>query len=127
MSSLKTYDLRYKNGERADLGLVVVDAEGDAKTHWIPGEWVTDRAIGGFGMIVATNDDQLTILWSVEPEWPDVFNVPAAGFVFAPHVPLQITPSILAPEEFAPKKGIRYYANKVKSHFYGTITISDIK
>ena len=47
------------------------------------------------------------------------------GYVYAPYVPLIVTPTIFAPEDFTPRKGVmtRYGKKMVRSDFYGTVTI----
>jgi len=46
------------------------------------------------------------------------------GYVYAPYVPLIVTPTIFAPEDFTPRKGVmtRYGKKMVRSDFYGTVT-----
>ena len=50
------------------------------------------------------------------------------GYVYAPYVPLIITPTIFAPEDFTPRKGVmtRYGKKMVRSDFYGTVTVLDM-
>jgi len=50
------------------------------------------------------------------------------GFVYAPYVPLIVTPTIYAPEDFTPRKGVmtRYGKKMVRSDYYGTVTILDM-
>ena len=50
------------------------------------------------------------------------------GYVYAPYVPLIVTPTIFAPEDFSPRKGVmtRYGKKMVRSDFYGTVTIADL-
>jgi len=50
------------------------------------------------------------------------------GFVYAPYVPLIVTPTIYAPEDFTPRKGVmtRYAKKMVRSDFYGTVEIHDL-
>lgn len=50
------------------------------------------------------------------------------GYVYAPYVPLIVTPTIFAPEDFTPRKGVmtRYGKKMVRSDFYGTITVLDL-
>lgn len=50
------------------------------------------------------------------------------GYVYAPYVPLIVTPTIFAPEDFSPRKGVmtRYGKKMVRSDFYGTISILDM-
>ena len=46
------------------------------------------------------------------------------GYVYAPYVPLIVTPTIFAPEDFTPRKGVmtRYGKKLVRADFYGTVT-----
>ncbi len=48
-----------------------------------------------------------------------------SGFVYAPYVPLIITPTIYSPEDFTPRRGCmtRYAKKMVRSDFYGKIII----
>ena len=50
------------------------------------------------------------------------------GYVYAPYVPLIVTPTIFAPEDFTPRKGVmtRYGKKMVRSDFYGTVTCMDM-
>ena len=50
------------------------------------------------------------------------------GYVYAPYVPLIVTPTIFAPEDFTPRKGVmtRYGKKMVRNDFYGTVTVKDI-
>ena len=50
------------------------------------------------------------------------------GYVYAPYVPLIVTPTIFAPEDFTPRKGVmtRYGKKMVRADFYGTVTVMDI-
>lgn len=50
------------------------------------------------------------------------------GYVYAPYVPLIVTPTLFAPEDFTPRKGVmtRYGKKMVRSDFYGTITVLDM-
>jgi len=50
------------------------------------------------------------------------------GYVYAPYVPLIITPTIYRPDDFTPTKGVmtRYAKKLVRSDFYGTITLMDM-
>ena len=47
------------------------------------------------------------------------------GFVYAPYVPLIVTPTIFAPEDFTPRKGVmtRYAKKMVRTDFYGKIVV----
>ena len=50
------------------------------------------------------------------------------GYVYAPYVPLIVTPTIFQPEDFTPRKGVmtRYGKKMVRSDFYGTVTCTDM-
>jgi hypothetical protein len=50
------------------------------------------------------------------------------GYVYAPYVPLIVTPTIYAPEDFTPRKGVmtRYAKKLVRSDFYGSVTVMDM-
>jgi len=47
------------------------------------------------------------------------------GYVYAPYVPLIVTPTIFAPDDFTPRKGVmtRYAKHMVRSDFYGKVVI----
>ena len=51
-----------------------------------------------------------------------------AGAVYAPYVPLMMTPLVYDPETFTPRKGLmtRYAKKMIRPEFYGKIFISDI-
>lgn len=48
-----------------------------------------------------------------------------SGFCFSPYVPLQVTPTILDPESFAPRKAVmtRYAKKMIRPDFYGLVVI----
>jgi len=50
------------------------------------------------------------------------------GYVYAPYVPLIVTPTIFQPEDFTPRKGVmtRYGKKMVRADFYGTVTVMDM-
>jgi len=50
-----------------------------------------------------------------------------SGYVYAPYVPLQVTPTIFGPEDFVPRKGVmtRYAKKMVRPDMYGLVIISD--
>ena len=51
------------------------------------------------------------------------------GFVYAPYVPLIVTPTIFAPDDFTPRKGVmtRYAKRMVRSDFYGKVIIQHME
>jgi hypothetical protein len=48
-----------------------------------------------------------------------------SGYVYAPYVPLQTTPTIFGPEDFVPRKGVmtRYAKKMVRPDMYGLVVI----
>jgi hypothetical protein len=50
------------------------------------------------------------------------------GFIYAPYVPLVVTPTIYAPEDGTPRKMMmtRYAKKMVRSDFFGSITVMDL-
>jgi hypothetical protein len=48
-----------------------------------------------------------------------------SGFVYAPYVPLQTTPTIFGPEDFVPRKGVmtRYAKKMVRPDMYGIVVV----
>ena len=48
-----------------------------------------------------------------------------AGYIFAPYIPLQVTPNIS--EDFTPSREImsRYATRVVNNRFYGTISVNE--
>jgi hypothetical protein len=46
-----------------------------------------------------------------------------SGYVYAPYVPLQVTPTIFGPEDFVPRKGVmtRYAKKMVRPDMYGLV------
>jgi hypothetical protein len=51
-----------------------------------------------------------------------------SGYVYAPYVPLQTTPTIFDPETFAPRKGVmtRYGKKMVRPDMYGLVIVEDL-
>jgi len=51
-----------------------------------------------------------------------------AGYVYAPYVPLQVTPTFLDPNDFTFRKGVRtrYATRMLRPEYYGTITVSGL-
>ena len=51
-----------------------------------------------------------------------------SGYVYAPYVPLIVTPTIFQPEDFTPRKGVmtRYGKKMVRADFFGTVTCLDM-
>ncbi len=51
-----------------------------------------------------------------------------SGYVYAPYVPLQVTPTIFGPEDFVPRKGVmtRYAKKMVRPDMYGVVVVRDL-
>ena len=51
-----------------------------------------------------------------------------SGYVYAPYVPLQVTPTIFGPEDFVPRKGVmtRYAKKMVRPDMYGIVVVRDL-
>lgn len=51
------------------------------------------------------------------------------GYIYAPYIPMQLTPTIYNPENFAPVKGImtRYAKKCVNNRFYGAVKVDGLK
>ena len=51
-----------------------------------------------------------------------------SGYIYAPYVPLILTPVVYRPEDFVPTKGImtRYGRKMVRNDFYATVTVLDM-
>ena len=51
-----------------------------------------------------------------------------SGYVYAPYVPLQTTPTIFGPEDFVPRKGVmtRYGKKMVRPDMYGLVIVRDL-
>ena len=52
-----------------------------------------------------------------------------AGAVFAPYIPLIMTPLVYDPETFTPRKGLltRYAKKMVRPEFYGRIQVDGLQ
>ena len=51
-----------------------------------------------------------------------------SGYVYAPYVPLQVTPTIFGVEDFVPRKGVmtRYAKKMVRADMYGLVVVTDL-
>ena len=51
-----------------------------------------------------------------------------SGYVYAPYVPLQVTPTIFGTEDFIPRKGVmtRYGKKMVRPDMYGLVVVLDL-
>lgn len=91
-----------------------------------PGEMVRHMYVeGSLGTLIANGDDFITVLWSVYASPREH----SPGFVYAPYVPLQITPTFLEqddvfqmPRDFAS----RYSSARMISGSFSTVLVKDI-
>jgi hypothetical protein len=51
-----------------------------------------------------------------------------AGYVYAPYIPLQVTPTFLDPDDFTFRKGVRtrYATRMLRPEYYGVINVSGL-
>ena len=51
-----------------------------------------------------------------------------AGYVYAPYIPLQVTPTFLDPDDFTFRKGLRtrYAKQMLRAEYYGTILVQGL-
>ena len=51
-----------------------------------------------------------------------------SGYVYAPYVPLQVTPTIFNTEDFTPRKGVmtRYAKKMVRPDMYGVVVVQGL-
>lgn len=51
-----------------------------------------------------------------------------SGYVYAPYVPLQVTPTVFGTEDFVPRKAVmtRYGKKMVRPDFYGLVVVHDL-
>ena len=51
-----------------------------------------------------------------------------SGYVYAPYVPLQVTPTIFGVDDFVPRKGVmtRYAKKMVRPDMYGLVIVTDL-
>jgi len=102
----------------------------------------------GFRAAITADDDRGTVsavkVGSVSKKW-DVYVDPyfprnlvligrngssflESGYVYAPYVPLQTTPTIFGVEDFVPRKGVmtRYGKKMVRPDMYGLVVVEDL-
>jgi len=90
------------------------------------------------GTVGAVNTGSLSKKWDVyvDPYFPrNVVLVGRkgnsfleSGYVYAPYVPLQVTPTIFGVEDFVPRKGVmtRYAKKMVRPDMYGLVIVADL-
>ena len=90
------------------------------------------------GMVGAVKTGSLTKKWDVyvDPYFPRNLiligrkgsSFLESGYVYAPYVPLQVTPTIFGVEDFVPRKGVmtRYAKQMVRPDMYGLCVVMDL-
>ena len=91
-----------------------------------PGQLVGYRTRPGttFGIVVSIDATNACVLWSREPRVvADTYL--ESGYVFAPYVPLIVTPTLLNDEPKGEMK-FKYLKTRVSSSYYGSVRIGDL-
>jgi len=90
------------------------------------------------GTVGAVNTGSLSKKWDVYVDPYFIRNVVLvgrkggsfleSGYVYAPYVPLQVTPTIFGTEDFVPRKGVmtRYAKKMVRPDMYGLVIVQDL-
>jgi hypothetical protein len=90
------------------------------------------------GNVGVTNTGSLSKKWDVwvDPYFPRNLILVGrkgagfleSGYVYAPYVPLQVTPTIFGPDDFTPRKGVmtRYGKKMVRPDMYGLVIVEDL-
>lgn len=112
MAQLRTYD-------REELSVIGSEYGEDVPTE--PGQLVShvDFRDSTFGTIVAIDDHHAEVLWSRGPFIVDVGQtLHSGGYLFAPYVPLQVTPTFLNVSGSQPNRLVRYAKKLVNPGFF---------
>ena len=84
-----------------------------------------------YGTIIAIDDKEASVLWSRESKAGDFpYMTGSSGFVFAPYVPMQRTPSIFSSGSYMPATSvtgsISYSKSMVNPSFYGSVSVGSM-
>jgi hypothetical protein len=115
MSSLKTYTHIEPGGYLSDSDtppwpVVPLDGSDDLNPTLAPGQWVTHRFYGGYGIIVAIDGSNLTVLWSQEPASDPSFSkftMPLIRRVF----PQTLAPQLISVQPMTMPSGLIFYTD----------------
>jgi hypothetical protein len=120
---------------RGGANFVVVSPETAAILEFTAGYRANVTVDGDTGNIGAVKTGSLSKKWDVYVDPYFLRNVVLvgrrggsfleSGYVYAPYVPLQTTPTIFGPEDFVPRKGVmtRYAKKMVRPDMYGLVVI----
>jgi hypothetical protein len=123
---------------RGGANFVVVSPEVANLLEFTAGFRANITADDDKGTIGAVNVGNLSKKWDVfvDPYFPRNLvligrkgnSFLESGFVYAPYVPLQVTPTIFGPEDFVPRKGVmtRYAKKMVRPDMYGLCIVKDL-
>ena len=123
---------------RGGANFIVVSPEVANLLEFTAGFRANVTADDNRGTVGAVNVGNLSKKWDVfvDPYFPrNVILVGRkgnsfleSGFVYAPYVPLQVTPTIFGPEDFVPRKGVmtRYAKKMVRPDMYGLCVVKDL-
>ena len=123
---------------RGGANFVVVSPEVANILEFTAGFRASVTADADRGTVGAVNVGSLSKKWDVyvDPYFPrNVVLVGRkggsfleSGYVYAPYVPLQVTPTIFGVEDFVPRKGVmtRYAKKMVRPDMYGLVVVRDL-
>ena len=123
---------------RGGANFIVVSPEVANLLEFTSGFRANVTADDNKGTVGAVNVGNLSKKWDVfvDPYFPrNVLLVGRkgnsfleSGYVYAPYVPLQVTPTIFGPEDFVPRKGVmtRYAKKMVRPDMYGLCIVEDL-
>lgn len=124
---------------RGGANFIVVSSEGSAVFdnleyfHVTDAQSEADQYNMGIERIGAINNRYQVYRDPYSPAWSIIIghkgkSLLDTGYIYAPYIPMQLTPTIYNPENFAPVKGImtRYAKKCVNNRFYGAIKIDGL-
>lgn len=124
---------------RGGANFIVVSSEGSAVFdnleyfHVTDAQSEADQYNMGIERIGAINNRYQVYRDPYSPAWSIIIghkgkSILDTGYIYAPYIPMQLTPTIYNPENFAPVKGImtRYAKKCVNNRFYGAIKIDGL-
>lgn len=122
MSQLQTYDVEE---------LSVIGREHPEDLPVCPGDVVchVEHRDTTNGMVVAIDDHHATVLWSKEPR---IDTMMSGGFMWAPYVPLQVTPTLFAssgsqmPATSVTGSFVSYAKKAINAGYYGVVNVLNL-
>ena len=124
---------------RGGANFIVVSSEGSAVFdnleyfHVTDAQSEADQYNMGIERIGAINNRYQVYRDPYSPAWSIIIghkgkSLLDTGYIYAPYIPMQLTPTIYNPENFAPVKGImtRYAKKCVNNRFYGALKVDGL-